>query len=299
MTDREQTANREAGEILPLEPIDCREMQTAELKILDSFLDICEKHRLRYYLNAGTLLGAVRHQGFIPWDDDIDVCMPRPDYERFLETAAKELAGRLRLHWYGNQEKDEHLQYSCQIQDTGLPLVQKIAQQDKETYAWIDVFPLDGMPANPVKRKIHALRLLYLRAKLQASMFDRNVNIHRKGRPLHERLAIRLITRLKWGFSGDTYSLMEKLDASLKKYPADESRYWINFMGAYKTRETIPVSAYGPGAKLPFEGRDCSVPVNPDAVLSRLYGDYMTPVKPDSSDDGHRLYRRKTDKVVN
>ena len=169
MTDREQTANREAGEILPLEPIDCREMQTAELKILDSFLDICEKHRLRYYLNAGTLLGAVRHQGFIPWDDDIDVCMPRPDYERFLETAAKELAGRLRLHWYGNQEKDEHLQYSCQIQDTGLPLVQKIAQQDKETYAWIDVFPLDGMPANPVKRKIHALRLLYLRAKLQAS----------------------------------------------------------------------------------------------------------------------------------
>ena len=292
MTGREQKANREAQDNLLLEPIDCREMQKAELKILDSFLEVCERHRFRYYLNAGTLLGAVRHQGFIPWDDDIDVCMPRPDYEQFLKYAPSELADGLRLHWFGNQARGEHLQYSGQIQDTGFPVVQMIARREKETYAWIDVFPMDGMPENPIGRKIHALHLLYLRARIQASMFDLNVNIHKKGRPFHERLAIWMITRLKWGSSGDTDALMKKLDAALKKYPADQSGLWINFMGAYKTKETVPAAVYGQGAVLPFEGRACAVPASPEVVLTRLYGDYMTPVKPDSSEDGHRLYRR-------
>ena len=283
---------------ISLEPVSCRELQEAELNILDRFLEICERHRLRYFLNAGTLLGAVRHRGFIPWDDDIDVCMPRPDYERFLEIAAKELPGELRPVWFGTQGKGEHPQYNCEIQDTRFPIVQMIAQQAKETCVWIDVFPMDGMPANRVRHTLHGLHLLYLRAKLQASMFDMNVNIHKKKRPVHERLAIRFIGRFKWGASGDTYELMEKLDAALKQYPADQCDYWINFMGAYKTKETFPVSVYGQGSKLVFENRECVAPADPGAVLTRLYGDYMTPVRPDSSEDGHRLYRRKTNEAV-
>ena len=298
MTERQEAEIRMTGIGTSLEPVGIRELQKAGLIILDSFLDICGKHGLRYYLNAGTLLGAVRHQGYIPWDDDIDVCMPRPDYERFLKYAKQELPDGLRAVWFGDQGREEHPQYTCQIQDTRFPIVQMIARHERETCAWIDVFPMDGMPSNPVRRKIHEIYLLYLRARIQASMFDLNVNIHKKGRPLHERLAIRVIARLKWGSSGDTYALMKKLDTALKKYPADQSGFWINFMGAYKTKETIPVTAYGQGAKLPFEGRECAVPASPEIVLTRLYGDYMTPVKPDSSDDGHRLYRRKTDKVV-
>lgn len=67
-----------------MEKLDFRSMQLEELKLLLEFKQFCEKYKLKYYLCGGTLLGAVRHQGFIPWDDDIDVCMPRPDYEQMI-----------------------------------------------------------------------------------------------------------------------------------------------------------------------------------------------------------------------
>ena len=70
---------------------DLRKLQLVELDILKEFLRICKKHHLRYYALGGTLLGAVRHEGFIPWDDDIDVGMPRPDFRRFEKIAEKEL----------------------------------------------------------------------------------------------------------------------------------------------------------------------------------------------------------------
>ena len=71
---------------------DLRKLQLVELDILKEFLRICKKHHLRYYALGGTLLGAVRHEGFIPWDDDIDVGMPRPDFRRFEKIVEKELA---------------------------------------------------------------------------------------------------------------------------------------------------------------------------------------------------------------
>ena len=68
-----------------MQELTLREIQLAELEILIEFDRICKLHNLKYSLAAGTLLGAIRHKGFIPWDDDIDVCMPRPDYEKFIE----------------------------------------------------------------------------------------------------------------------------------------------------------------------------------------------------------------------
>lgn len=274
---------------MDFEPIDIRRLQQAELEIFDAFTAICRKHNLQYFLNAGTLLGAVRHQGFIPWDDDMDICMPRTDYERFLGYAQKELPSRLRPIWFRNQAREELPQFHCQIVNLSFPIIQRIAEQPRKTYAWIDVFPLDGMPQNCFIRKIHGLYLLYRRARIQLSMFERNVNVKKTGRPWHERLIIRLYRITGFGRHSDPFKMMDKLERALKRFPETKYPHWVNLMGAYKLKETFPKELYGRGTVLRFEGREASGPSDADTILKTLYGDYMTPVKPKNSDD-HQLF---------
>ena len=281
-----------------IQPIDIREYQTELLHILDSFITICRKHGLEFYLNAGSLLGAVRHQGFIPWDDDIDLCMPRSDYEKFLSYAADELPGNLRCVWFGVEKKDEHPQYHCQIQDLSCPIIQMTASVPRKTYAWIDVFPLDGMPSNMILRIIHGFRILYWRMRMQLSMFDHNVNISKKNRPFYEKLLIWMFSSTGWGRKTDTYAIMRKLDDSLKRYSDMECSLWVNFMGAYKLKETIAVKDYRDGVPYLFEGRKLNGPRNADAILKKLYGEYLTPVKPQLS-EGHKLYLDLTKRKEN
>ena len=270
--------------------IDSRQYQAALLSILDAYIELCTRHQLEYYLNAGSLLGAVRHQGFIPWDDDIDLCMPRTDYEKFLRLAPEELPGHLRAVWFGIQKEGEHPQYSCQIQDRNFPIVQMTASVPRKTYAWIDVFPLDGMPPGRIRRTCHGLRLLWRRMRVQVSMFDENVNVNRKNRPVYEKALIWLFRKTGWGRGGDTQALMKKLDLALKRYSEADSPLWINFMGAYKLKEITPAAAYRDGIPYLFEGRKLMGPRDADAVLRKIYGDYMTPDLPRDS-DSHRLYQ--------
>ena len=269
-----------------------KRLQSVELEILDCFVDICRKYQLQYYLNAGTLLGAVRHQGFIPWDDDVDICMPRSDYEKFLAVADSALPENMRAVWFRNQKADEHLQYSCQIVDLDVPLIQEIAEIPRETYAWIDVFPLDGMPKNGIFRRIHGLHLLYRRAMMQISMFDQNVNVKKSGRPIHERWLIRVCQRIHVGKRLNSYREMEKLDHVLKKYPDGKHQFWINFMGAYKLKETFPADYFATGTRYKFEGRELIGPEKAHEILSSLFGNYMTP-RPPAEDNGHNLAFRK------
>ncbi len=267
-----------------------RELQNIELDMLKTILEIFEKRHINYYALGGTLLGCVRHKGFIPWDDDIDLGVPRPDYERFLAIAEKELPEHLRIVYYRTQKGEKRPIYMCQVQNTNVKIRQNIANKPIETYAWVDIFPLDGMPDNSVLRKIHSFYLLYRRLRIQFSMFDENVHQFRTNRPWYEKALIKFYRMTKIGSNSNPFEMMEKMDKALTKNDYEKCGWIINFMGAWKLKEMFPKSVYGNGKMYPFEDIYLNAPENSDFVLKQMYGDYMTPVQNmDEIENHHKM----------
>ena len=254
---------------------DLRRLQLAELDILKIFIDLCDKLGMPYYLMGGTLLGAVRHKGFIPWDDDVDVALTRPDYERFLKEAAALLPEGYYLSTFENNP--DHTRYLTRIECDKVKVLETGFEKEHINNAWIDIFPLDGMPNNPLRRKLHGFHLLYRRALLQFSQFDRIVNLKLKNRPWHERILVWFGAKTHFGRHLDTKKQLRKIDRCLKKYDYDKCDYLVNFMGAYKLKEMFPKALYGNGAWYPFEGLSLMGPEHYDPILTQMYGDYMAP----------------------
>ena len=129
-----------------------RELQLTELELLEFFSDFCHRRNIRFYLIGGTLLGAIRHGGFIPWDDDIDVCMPRPDYNRFLSMSiTNEFPDHIK-RICGNEEKSPYA--FSKLVDTRV-YVNTIYSENADLNVWIDIFPVDGLPERKQERFLH------------------------------------------------------------------------------------------------------------------------------------------------
>lgn len=256
-----------------------RSLQLKELELLKYFQQVCKENNITYYALGGTLLGAIRHKGFIPWDDDIDVGIPRPDYERLckiLELKSVE-GGKIRFCSYKNCA--DYIRYFGHLEDLTFKVVRHDKLKAEETYAWIDLFPLDGMPNNALLRKLKVFPVLVLRALYRFSCFDTLVDVNKKGRPLHERFLvwIGLHTPIQKLFN--TQKCLRALERALTSTPYEKSNYLVNAMGAYKFREMFHKKYYGNGKMYPFEDTEICGPEDYDFVCKQLYGDYMTPPK--------------------
>ncbi|MBR4398481.1 MAG: LicD family protein [Fibrobacter sp.] len=250
-------------------------LSMAQLSILNIFKEIkpfLEKSSVPYYLLGGSLLGAVRHKGFIPWDDDIDIGIVRDDYERFLEMVSKNLPEHLELRSY--RDESDHHYYFSRIVDTRYVLSREGSLVSRKENLWVDIFPLDGMPNNWLLRRIHMLRLLWVRFCYHVACFDK-VNLKRPNRPLSERIIIAIVKNIHLGGHRDYKKWLVKLDKLLRKYKVQDSNWIVNFMGQYKFKEMFPKSYYGKGKLYTFEDMQLMGPEDYDKVLSQMYGDYM------------------------
>lgn len=235
-----------------------KELQTLEAEVLKNFLSVCETLNLKYYLLGGTMLGAVRHQGFIPWDDDIDVGMPRRDYEIFVTEGCKYISSNYFIQTH-NSDSEYPMNFAkIRINNTTY-IESAVANKNMHHGVYIDVFPLDIYPRNDtlfiLKKKILDFRI--------SATFS-NIKTSKKAK------VFQILSRC---FYPTVKSAIKSKEKHLKSVKNGEKI--ANFCGAWGEKEIVPAEWYGEGTTLTFEGMKVIVPSRYDLWLTQVYGDYM------------------------
>lgn len=235
------------------------------LIVMDEIDRICRLHSIKYYLCGGTLLGAVRHKGFIPWDDDLDIVMPRDDMNRFIEICKTELNSRFQLEWYGS--KRGYYQYfpKVSLKDT---LFEQEGVLDKfQSGIFVDIFPLDPSPkysATLEQTKLNVRRIA-----------DVICSKHTPYKTLKNRIYKLISSILPKSF------LLWVMNKELEKLRAKGETHYANFGSQYKlSKRTMPVEWYGEGENMQFEDRIYVAPKEYMKAIETVFGSNWNQLPP-------------------
>ncbi|MFI3163930.1 MAG: LicD family protein [Bacillota bacterium] len=239
------------------------EIRNIQLNILKKFTEICEKNQLRYYLDSGTLIGAIRHNGYIPWDDDIDICMPRCDYDIFM----RKFGGRIDENIRILSEKDNIYSYPKIIDER--TIIEEYPSTLKNEYSiYIDVFPKDGICSNLKKAKKQCAsvkRLINMNWFLKYSVYRWNDM---------GKLWQRILAFIGRKFIRNKDVALHALIKKSKKYSYDQSEYVATIV-AGGLANCVSKECFDSYIMVQFEKYQFRVPVGYDEYLRKLYGDYM------------------------
>ena len=244
-----------------LKEMTLEEVQSLQLVMMSKIHDFCVNRNIRYSLGGGTLLGAVRHKGYIPWDDDIDIMLPRPDYDSFI----KEFAGY-----------DEDLDIQNYFTDPTYPWSwTRVCNNKTILYSrhaicgiFIDVFPVDGLPSENVIEDYHK-KVLKLKKHVSYTNKFNDDRIERNGAIRMVKKSIKSILYL--GHS----RAVNNLEKCLRSYPFEASNYAGAIIGMYGVKEHMKAEVFKKYITLPFEGYNFMCIADYDAYLTKHYGDYM------------------------
>lgn len=255
-----------------------RDLQMCELEILKDIKAVCEKHEIKYYLSAGTLLGAVRHTGFIPWDDDVDIEIPYSDYLRFLEVAPTELGEK---YFVQNSDTDPYSQFAyTQIRKNNTTMMREWEKTMPNHHGvWVDVFPLVYVGGDTEYRVKRLLLEMCTFLRMHDTLFCAGEKWYSsRSNPVvftFIKLVRLLPEQFRWGVRNRIVAwICGCKEKSYVCYP------WSNLS------RRIPKEAYSDTAYLKFEDDIFPVPGNYDLYLSTKYRNYMTP-PPEDKRTGH------------
>ena len=247
------------------------ELKQIQLGILDNIHEFCEKHGLAYFLSSGTLIGAVRHKGYIPWDDDLDIYMLRPDYDKFVRKFSENPPENTRLRALENCPE---YQYAfAKVIDARTVLIEKAFGEKFELGVYVDVFPLESVPDKPlffllwfgILTKLKRLSSLALEARLRKTKFFSNAKtplrkiIKFAFYPLARAISYRVYLRI--------------YDAIAKRHNA-HSKYVYNMSCGAGIHTCFRRSAISGTTNIEFEGKTYKTMIGYKEYLYATYGDF-------------------------
>ena len=254
------------------------ELQKVEMKLFLCFSEICEKLNLNYFLVCGSAIGAIRHRGFIPWDDDMDVGMYREDYNKFMELAPSLLPDGVFLQNYKTDPKFPYV--FAKLRDSNTTFIQNIMSNlDMNHGIYMDIFPLDGYPDSRLaQKKLSIMKKHYMRQVVCAFNMPKNLS-------LRGRVSVSLFRAI--GCHKRTAKILSRYEALISKYPVKNSKVICNHGTWYGDKDYISAEFYGKGTDATYEGIKVRVPEKYDEYLTALYGDWRTPPPPEKQIGSH------------
>ncbi len=260
------------------------EIKIVELEILIQIDNICRQEGLRYTLTGGTLLGAIRHKGFIPWDDDIDIAMPRPDYVKFIgyckthDTGFVLLAHELNSN-YRNLFAKAYNKNTVIFDDT-------IDINDTELGIYVDIFPIDGLGGSERESKKQ-----FFSAEIEREILDATNWIKFSRSKTHKwyvepiRFLVFILSRIC-----NSKHLINSIEQKNGKYDFDESEYAGCLCGSYRLKEVMKQEVFSNYIDMTFEGKVFKGLKDYDIFLTKIYGDYMK-LPPEEKRISHHTFK--------
>ena len=251
-----------------------KRVQQAELRLLKDFVSLCEENNLTYFGVDGTAIGAVRHQGFIPWDDDIDIAMPRKDYERFLKIAPEKMSEKYRIV---NARINENFPLmTTHIQRKGTVFVHEpMKNLDIPNGIFLDIFPFDNISDDPKKRKKQLIEA-FVCSKLQILRSIPHPTLGVRGIKAKIIHAICIVAHgILAGLHIPKRVFARKCDQIAKRYDKQKTEYMTYLFDTTPTWHICKENEIFPLQQLPFEDMMLNFPNKVHDYLTRQYGDYM------------------------
>lgn len=247
--------------------LDLKEIQTIELNLMIELDEICRKHDINYCIMYGTLLGAVRHQGFIPWDDDMDIIVDRENYDKLINILNSNPRPDRFIQNTGN---DKYFEFPITryCRKNTLCIANERRKLKSQKYIYVDIFPCDNLPDDELEAAKQIKRI----EKIRKTIYNK-MNYKYKHRTIfgyaltYFNAFITAIIPLKY--------LVNKLEKEMKKYNNTDTKRIANFITVYKyENDTFFKNVLFPAIDINFDGHNFKTVKNTDIVLKQLYGDY-------------------------
>lgn len=268
------------------------DLQKIQFEALKKIIEVCDKHHLTYYLFGGSCLGAIRHQGFIPWDDDIDIAMPRPDFDKLM--ALKNEFGY--PYFLQNMHTDRKYALTfAKLKHSKTAQIETVFQTTKMHHGiWVDIFPLDGMATKLPKnnRPFKSWKAGWLWFRWFFSYVPNAMSIPKFNKSFFMSLGINLLGLFLWPLNLFNWN-SKSIEKSCKKIKYEDAVLVGPFMTVYLSRDVFPKDYFGEGVEGTFEGMKVRLPSKHHEYLTQIYGDYMKP-PPKKRQTGHLLVGTST-----